>query len=293
MKLSVFTELQIPRPWEPGIELKTFQQGLEQVELADKLGFHAAWCVEHHFLEEYAHCSSPEVFLAACSGRTKNIRLGHGVMLLPPGFNPTARCAERIATLDLVSNGRVEFGTGESSSEMELGGFGVPRAEKRAMWLESLEAVCRMMAEEPFQGHQGKYLNMPVRNVVPKPVQKPHPPLWVACSRRETIHLAAQLGIGALTFAFVSPEESNKWVNDYYQTLENECEPIGLAINPSIALTTMMMCAPTREKAIEMDRDGSNFFTYAVAYYYVFSEHEPGKSSVWESYVKNAQGTAR
>src|SRR5437016_156020 len=116
VKLSVFTELQIPRPWEPGVELKTFQQGLEQVELADKLGFHAAWCVEHHFLEEYAHCSSPEVFLAACSGRTKNIRLGHGVMLLPPAFNPCARAAERIASLDLVSNGRVEFGTGESSS---------------------------------------------------------------------------------------------------------------------------------------------------------------------------------
>ena len=134
MKLSVFTELQIPRPWEPGIELKTFQQGLEQVELADKLGFHAAWCVEHHFLEEYAHCSAPEVFLAACSGRTKNIRLGHGVMMIPPGFNSPSRCAERIASLDLVSNGRVEFGTGETSSEVELGGFRVPRAEKRAMW---------------------------------------------------------------------------------------------------------------------------------------------------------------
>jgi alkanesulfonate monooxygenase SsuD/methylene tetrahydromethanopterin reductase-like flavin-dependent oxidoreductase (luciferase family) len=291
LKLSVFTELQIPRPWEPGIELKTFQQGLEQVELADKLGFHAAWCVEHHFLEEYAHCSAPEVFLAACSGRTRNIRLGHGVMMMPPGFNAPARCAERIASLDLVSNGRVEFGTGESSSEVELGGFGVPRAEKRAMWQEALEAVCRMMVEEPFQGHHGKYLNMPVRNVVPKPVQKPHPPLWVACSKRDTILLAAKLGIGALTFAFISPEESHKWVNDYYQTLENECEPIGLAVNPSIALTTMMMCGNTREQAIEMDRDGSNFFTYAVGYYYVFSEHEPGKSSVWESYDKNARGT--
>jgi alkanesulfonate monooxygenase SsuD/methylene tetrahydromethanopterin reductase-like flavin-dependent oxidoreductase (luciferase family) len=291
LKISVFTELQIPRPWEPGVELKTFQEGLEQVELADKLGFHAAWCVEHHFLEEYAHCSAPEVFLAACAGRTKNIRLGHGVMLLPPGFNPSARCAERIAALDLVSNGRVEFGTGESSSEMELGGFGVARAAKREMWLEALEAVCRMMVEEPFQGHVGKHINMPVRNVVPKPVQKPHPPLWVACSKRDTILLAAKLGIGALTFAFISPEESDKWVHDYYETLEKECQPVGFDVNPSIALTTMMMCGPTREKAIEMDRDGSNFFTYAVGYYYVFGEHDPGKSSIWESYAKTVRGT--
>jgi alkanesulfonate monooxygenase SsuD/methylene tetrahydromethanopterin reductase-like flavin-dependent oxidoreductase (luciferase family) len=291
LKISVFTELQIPRPWEPGIELKIFQEGLEQVELADKLGFHAAWCVEHHFLEEYAHCSSPEVFLAACSGRTKNIRLGHGVMLLPPAFNPSARAAERIAALDLVSKGRVEFGTGESSSELELGGFGVPRAQKREMWHEALGAICRMMVEEPFRGHEGKYLNMPVRNVVPKPVQKPHPPLWVACSKRETILLAAKLGIGALTFAFVSPEESRKWVTDYYETLANESEPIGFAVNPNIALTQMMMCAPTREKAIEMDRDGSNFFVYAVGYYYVFGEHEPGKSSVWDAYAKTVRGT--
>src|SRR5208282_3301828 len=100
------------------------------------------------------------------------------------------------------------FGTGESSAELELGGFCIPRADKRAMWQESLGAIARMFVEVPFLGHEGKYFKMPVRNVVPKPVQKPHPPLWVACSRRETIHLAAQLGIGALTFAFVSPQEA-------------------------------------------------------------------------------------
>ena len=150
-----------------------------------------------------------------------------------------------------------------------------------------------MMVEEPFQGHMGKYVKMPVRNVVPKPVQKPHPPLWVACSKRETILLAARLGIGALTFAFISPEESDKWVHDYYETLEKECEPIGFAVNPSIALATALMCGPTREKAIEMDRDGSNFFSYAVGYYYVFGEHDPGKSSIWESYKKTCAEPTR
>ena len=106
--------------------------------------------------------------------------------------------AERVATLDLVSDGRVEFGTGEGSSQMELGGFGVDREQKRAQWEESLDAITRMFVEEPFAGYEGRWLSMPPRNVVPKPKQQPHPPLWVACSRRDTILMAAQRGLGAL-----------------------------------------------------------------------------------------------
>jgi alkanesulfonate monooxygenase SsuD/methylene tetrahydromethanopterin reductase-like flavin-dependent oxidoreductase (luciferase family) len=284
MKFGTFYEHQLPRPWSPGSELKLFQDALDQVELADKLGIDHMWEVEHHFLEEYAHSSAPEIFLAACSQRTKRIRLGHGIVLLPPGYNHPARVAERIATLDLVSGGRVEFGTGESSAEAELGGFQIPRADKRAMWQESLGAICRMFVEEPFLGHEGKYFKMPVRNVVPKPVQKPHPPLWVACSRRETIHLAAKLGIGALTFAFVSPDEARQWVNDYYTTLENECEPIGYAINPNIAIVTGFMCDPNQERAVAMGQDGLKFFSYALGHHYVFGKHEPAKTNIWSNY---------
>src|SRR6202167_1783088 len=189
MKFGIFYEHQLPRPWNEGDELKLFQDALDQVEFADRLGIDYAWEGEHHLLEEYAHSSAPEVFLAACSQRTKQIRLGHGIVLMPPGYNHPARVAERIATLDLVSRGRVEFGTGESSALLELGGFRVPVEEKRDMWHESLGAIARMFVEDPFLWHEGQYFSMPVRNVVPKPVQKPHPPLWVACSRRETIHL--------------------------------------------------------------------------------------------------------
>ncbi len=177
-----------------------------QVELADRLGIDYAWEVEHHFLEEYSHSSAPEVFLAAASQRTQRIRLGHGIVLMPPGYNQPARVAERIATLDLVSRGRVDWGTGESASRAELEGYGVNPAERRAMWRETVEQVANMMVMEPYPGFKGQYFSMPARNVVPKPVQKPHPPLWVACSNRETIHLAAQLGIGALTFAFIDPD---------------------------------------------------------------------------------------
>ena len=131
MKFGIFYEHQLPRPWNPGDEQKLFQDALEQVELADRLGIEYAWEVEHHFLEEYSHSSAPEVFLAACSQRTKNIRLGHGIRQVIPGYNHPSRTAEVIATLDLVSNGRVEFGTGESSAILELGGFGVDVASKR------------------------------------------------------------------------------------------------------------------------------------------------------------------
>src|SRR3989440_12182771 len=169
MKFGIFDEHQLPRPWHEDSERQLIQDALDQVELADKLGFDVVWEVEHHFLEEYSHSSAPEVFLAAASQRTKNIRLGHGIVQTPPAFNHPARVAERIATLDLVSGGRVEFGTGESSSQMELGGFGVDRDAKREQWEEALDVITRMLVETPFARHRGRHIDGPPRNVVPKP----------------------------------------------------------------------------------------------------------------------------
>src|SRR5216110_40540 len=134
MRFGIFYEHQLPRPWEDGAELRLFQEALDQVELADRVGIDYAWEVEHHFLEEYSHSSAPEVFLAAASQRSKRIRLGHGIVQIPPQVNHPARVAERISMLDLVSNGRAEFGTGESSSEAELGGFVIDPELKREMW---------------------------------------------------------------------------------------------------------------------------------------------------------------
>jgi alkanesulfonate monooxygenase SsuD/methylene tetrahydromethanopterin reductase-like flavin-dependent oxidoreductase (luciferase family) len=284
MKFGIFYEHQLPKPWAEGREHRLFQEALEQVELADRLGIDFAWEVEHHFLEEYSHSSAPEVFLAACSQRTRRIRLGHGIVLCPPGYNAPARVAERIATLDLVSDGRVEFGTGESASRMELEGFGVPVAEKRAMWQEAVEQIANMLAMDPYPGFAGKYFSMPCRNVVPKPLQKPHPPIWVACSNRETIHLAARLGLGALTFAFVDPAEARHWVDDYYGTLERECVPIGHAINPNIAMVTGFSCHPDALEAKRRGLDGFRFFGFALGHFYAFGNHKPGRTDVWKMY---------
>jgi len=285
MKFGIFYEHQLPKPWLEDSERQLFQDALSQVELADQLGIDHAWEVEHHFLEEYSHSSAPEIFLAAASQRTKRIRLGHGINLMPPAYNAPARVAERIATLDLVSNGRVEFGTGESASRAELEGFGIDPAERRAMWRETVEQVANMMAMNPYPGFQGKYFSMPVRNVVPKPVQKPHPPLWVACSNRDTIHLAAQLGIGALTFAFIDPSEARHWVDDYYETFKRECVPIGHAVNPNIAMVTSFSCHPDHDEAVRRGMDGFRFFQFALGHHYAFGKHTPGRTDIWRHYT--------
>jgi alkanesulfonate monooxygenase SsuD/methylene tetrahydromethanopterin reductase-like flavin-dependent oxidoreductase (luciferase family) len=285
VKFGIFYEHQLPRPWDDASEHRLLKDALEQVELADRLGIDYVWEVEHHFLEEYSHSSAPEVFLAAASQRTTRIRLGHGIVQLPFNFNHTARVAERIATLDLVSDGRAEFGTGEASSEAELGGFLIDREQKRAQWDEALDAVTRMFVETPFAGYDGRFFKMPVRGIVPKPLQRPHPPLWVACSRRETIHLAATKGIGALSFSFIEPAEAKAWVDDYYATLaSDECVPGGFAVNPNVAVVLPMMCHSDEETAIERGLDGSHFFGFSLGHYYIYGSHRPGRTNVWNEF---------
>lgn len=284
MKIGGFYEHQLPRPWTSESEHELLKNALEQVELADQVGFDYVWATEHHFLEEYAHSSAPEIFLAACATRTRRVRLGHGIVQMAPHINQPARVAERIATLDLISDGRCDFGTGEGATEVELGGFNVTQEEKRAQWMEGLQVSVRMLVEQPFTGFSGKYVSAPSRNVVPKPLQKPHPPLWLACSRRETILLAARLGLGALTFAFVSPEESRQWVRDYYTTLENECEPVGFAINPQIAMVCPFLCDRDENLVRDIARENHGFFLYGLGHYAFFGQHEPGITNIWDNY---------
>jgi len=138
---------------------------------------------------------------------------------------------------------------------------------------------------DPYPGFQGEFFSMPVRNVVPKPVQKPHPPMWVACSNRDTIHLAAQLGLGALTFAFVDPAEARHWVSDYYETFKRECVPIGHAVNPNIAMVTGFSCHADAEEARRRGTDGFRFFQFALGHHYSFGTHTPGRTSIWNKYV--------
>jgi alkanesulfonate monooxygenase SsuD/methylene tetrahydromethanopterin reductase-like flavin-dependent oxidoreductase (luciferase family) len=292
VRFGIFYEHQLPRPWTEHSEQRLLSEALDQVELADRLGFDYVWEVEHHFLEEYSHSAAPEVFLAAASQRTKRIRLGHGIVNIMPAVNHPARVAERVATLDLISGGRVDFGTGESSSAAELGGFLIDRERKRAMWQEQLDAITRMFVESPFAGLDGEFVQMPPRNVVPKPLQKPHPPVWVACSRRETIHTAARNGIGALSFSFVEPEDAGRWVAEYYELIASEeCVPAGFAVNPNVAVVLPMMLARDEAEAIERGIDGAHFFGYSLSHYYGIDEHVTGVTDVWREFERRRDAT--
>ena len=286
MRFGVFYEMQLPRPWAPDDERRLFHEALEQVELADRLGYDYAWEVEHHFLDEYSHSSSPEVFLAAAAARTKRIRLAHGIRQVIPNYNHPARTAECLATLDLISNGRVDFGIGEGATRLELGGFGIKAKEKRAMALEAAEQIANMMVLEPYPGFEGKYFTMPCRNVLPKPAQKPHPPMWMACTNRDTIKVAASLGLGALAFSFLNPAEARTWSEIYYGILRSEqCVPLGHSVNANLAMVSSFSIHRDRAEAIRRGHEGFEFFGYALNAL-VAHDTVPGRTNLWGEYLE-------
>lgn len=284
MRFGVFYELQLPKPWNDGDEHRLFHEALDQVVLADDLGFDYAWEVEHHFLDEYSHSSAPEVFLATAAGRTERIRLGHGIRQVIPNYNHPARTAEGLATLDLVSNGRVEFGIGEGATRLELAAFGIPAKEKRAMSLEAAEQIANMMVLDPYPGFEGQYFSMPCRNVLPKPLQKPHPPMWIACTNRDTIRVAARNGLGALAFSFIDPEEAKTWSQIYYDIIRSdECVPIGHTVNANIAMVSSFSLHRDRAEAIRRGQEGFEFFGYALRAL-VTQDTVPGRTNLWKEF---------
>jgi alkanesulfonate monooxygenase SsuD/methylene tetrahydromethanopterin reductase-like flavin-dependent oxidoreductase (luciferase family) len=285
MRFGVFYEMQLPRPWAPDDERRLFHEALDQVVLADRLGYDYAWEVEHHFLDEYSHSSAPEVFLAAAAARTRRIRLGHGIRQVIPNYNHPARTAEALATLDLISEGRVDFGIGEGATRLELGGFGIKAKEKRAMALEAAEQIANMMALEPYPGFEGQFFSMPCRNVLPKPVQKPHPPMWMACTNRDTIKVAASIGVGALAFSFLNPEEARHWAEIYYGIIKSDaCVPIGRAVNANIAMVSSFSIHRERAEAIRRGHEGFEFFGFAMNAL-VARDTVPGRTDLWGEYL--------
>ena len=291
MQFGLLYEHQLPRPWEDGAEERLLHEALEQVVLADRLGLDYAWVVEHHFLEEYSHSSAPEVWLAAAAARTERIRLGHGIRQVIPNYNHPARTAECVATLDLISHGRADFGIGEGATRLELGGFHIPAKEKRAMSLEAAGQIANMMVMEPYPGFEGKYFSMPCRNVLPKPAQKPHPPMWMACTNRDTIKVAAANGLGALTFSFVDPEEARTWVGIYYDIIKSEqCVPLGHSINANIAMVTGFSLHADRGEAVRRGQEGFDFFGFALNSLVARDSH-PGRSRLWDTFQAERKRT--
>ena len=285
MEFALQYELQRSRPHYPGFMYDIYQQATEQVKFADRLGYHSVWTVEHHFLSEWSYSSAPEVWYGALSQVTSRIRLGHGICLLPIPFNHPVRVAERIAVLDIMSNGRVEFGSGRSITEQELGGFQVNPEDSRAMWEEAVAAIPKMWTQETFS-HDGKFFKMPEREVLPKPIQKPHPPMWVAATQPSTWEIAGQKGIGALGFGISEPGMLDKLIAIYKKAIST-CEPVGAFVNDRTAAATVCVCAPTREEAKIIAKDAIDFTTRKAAE--LFTPFAKQEVKGYEYYKKMAE----
>ena len=253
MKFALFYEIPVPKPWFPDQEHQAYKNTLEQAVLGDQVGFHAFWSVEHHFLEEYSHCSNPEVLYGAIAARTTNIRIGYGVRLLPKPYNHPIRSAESAAVLDLLSDGRVDFGTGRSSTRAELEGFDLEPSETRRMWREALHHIVSAWTEDEYQA-DGEFWRMGApRRILPKPLQKPHPPIFGATSSLDGHREVGRQGIGLCSFTVGLPPEELVEKLAAYREGQKECvEPVGKFKNETAATFTMVHCAPTKQEAYEV-----------------------------------------
>jgi alkanesulfonate monooxygenase SsuD/methylene tetrahydromethanopterin reductase-like flavin-dependent oxidoreductase (luciferase family) len=186
----------------------------------------------------------------------------------------------------------VDFGIGEGATRLELGGFGIPAKEKRALCLEAAEQIANMMVLDPYPGFEGASFSMPCRNVLPKPVQKPHPPMWMACTNRDTIRVAASNGVGALAFSFIDPDEARAWADIYYGIIRSDaCVPLGHAVNANIAMVSSFSLHRDRDEAIARGQQGFEFFGYALNAL-VARDTVPGRTNLWNEYLAQRGGRA-
>ncbi len=249
MEFGIFSQMHVP---DGESEHERFMRELEVSEAVDAVGFKYNWAPEHHFLKTYSHQPAPEIFLSWVAARTKRIHIGHAIVNITAAVNHPIRVAERIATMDHLSEGRVEFGTGRGSSSAEWGGFAIPSAdETKPRWRESLEQIPRMWKEEIYS-YEGKYFRTPEREILPKPYTQPHPPMWVACSSPKTFIEAGELGLGALCFTFGTPAEIKENIQAYKDAVRRCTNPIGGYVNDNIAVTTNMLCLEDGDRARDL-----------------------------------------
>jgi alkanesulfonate monooxygenase SsuD/methylene tetrahydromethanopterin reductase-like flavin-dependent oxidoreductase (luciferase family) len=238
------TQIQLPRPWAADAEIHAYRDAIDQVVAAESAGFSHFWITEQHFFLEIGHSPCPDMILSAVSQKTSRIRLGFAVILMT--INHPFAIAERIATLDVLSNGRVEFGMGRGSTHYMVEAFGVDRETERARAREATEAVLRMFAEEKFSGYKGTFLDLPARHVLPRVVQRPHPPLWVAASNLSSYARAGRQGVGVIGVTRNSVSETRDAIRSYRDAIRgtDPKEFIGAFPNNQVAGFALTCCHP-------------------------------------------------
>ena len=243
MRLSLAYEMQRPVVDDHAV----IEETIEQCVLADKMGFDAVWFVEHHFLTSFSMSPCPEVIFGALTQRTKRIRLGFGVVILP--YHHPVRVAERVAMVDHLSGGRVEFGTGRSAAYEQIG-MGIDPRHTRAMWEESLAMIPKIWEDGLFSW-EGQFWNVPPRDVRPKPYQKPHPRMWVAALQPATYQLAAEKGIGVMALSVAAPSYLEPHIKAYKERVRH-ATPVGKVINDQWLSSTMGLCDADDKAAREL-----------------------------------------
>jgi alkanesulfonate monooxygenase SsuD/methylene tetrahydromethanopterin reductase-like flavin-dependent oxidoreductase (luciferase family) len=285
MKFSLFFEMQISEPTRSS-EAQLFHDCLEQAILADELGYHCAWAVEHHGLYEYSHSSAPEIFLSFVAARTKRIRIGHGVTLLPHRYNHPIRVAERIATLDILSGGRVNWGTGKSSSLVEQSAFENDVKTLHEQWAEAIEMIPRMWSSDVFS-HEGRFFKIPPTQIVPKPVQQPHPPIFAACSKPESAVAVGKLGLGALNFASGTDDYLEHKISEYRAAVRAS-KPTGRLKNDWFACAPATLVLDDDREACRYGMRGAIFFGASLERYYFPGSRPTGRLDVPRSFMSDA-----
>ena len=247
MQIGMFYQIQVPKPWTPTSDFDRYWEMMDQVVLAEGLGFRSVWLADHQFRTEWSHSSAPDVTLGAISQRTSQIRLGIAVAV-PPVEHPL-HIAARTATLDILSNGRVDLGVGRSGYPYQMAAFGTDLANATGMVDEALEIIPRAWTEGEFS-YQGEYFNIPPREVHPKPVQKPHPPIWLGCSQEETFRKAGELGLGCLAMSGGGPDRLTQLIQAYRSSIK-AAKPVGKLIQNKVSISMLAICAESRQKAQE------------------------------------------
>jgi alkanesulfonate monooxygenase SsuD/methylene tetrahydromethanopterin reductase-like flavin-dependent oxidoreductase (luciferase family) len=251
MELGLLYEFDVPQPWAGAHpwgqrmgERQAYRDNIEQIVLADRLGFEAVWLVEHHFRENRSHMPCNDVVLGALSQITERIKLGFGVALMPHEFIHPARIAEKVATVDLLSKGRAIWGMGRSTP-MEQIAFGVDIPASKEKLKAAARTVVGMWEEEYYEEHS-EYLDFPKRMVTPKPYQYPHPPTWMAASTESSATMAGENGCGLLVFSLLQPLAQLKKVIDTYREAQKAAVPLTRVHTNKVGAYTLVHCAETR-----------------------------------------------
>jgi alkanesulfonate monooxygenase SsuD/methylene tetrahydromethanopterin reductase-like flavin-dependent oxidoreductase (luciferase family) len=268
MKFSIIYEAQMVDTSREN-EQRIFREIVEQAMLAEKMGFDTIWAVEHTALTQYAHMSAPETFLAYLAGKTSRIGIGHGVVCLPPAMNHPVKVAERIATLDILSGGRVHFGMGKGGTQQEAGTFGYDLAELQPMIDESMYLIPKILKDGEI-AHEGKYVQIPYRPIHPGPMQIPHPPLYMACTRADTLKAAGGRGIGALVLGFAGPEDIAAKNAVYREAFRNRKveDQVGFQPNEHLSALCPAIVLEDRDTARRIGLSGQRFFVESLAHWY-------------------------